>query len=65
MPHQKKMQLIINKLNKDISGSWGLDNIKVCIAFLGIHLYRDFISDVMHEFEAEGFDHHEPQNWQL
>ena len=60
MPHQEKVQLIIDELDKDISGSWGLDNIKACLAFLGFHLTRDFISDIMHEFEAEGFDHREP-----
>lgn len=60
MPHQEKVQLIIDELDKDISGSRGLDNIKARLAFLGFHLTRDFISDVMHEFEAEGFDHREP-----
>ena len=60
MPHQEKVQLIIGELDKDISGSRGLDNIKARLAFQGIHLTRDFISDVMHEFEAEGFDHREP-----
>lgn len=60
MPHQDKVQLIIDELDKDVSGSQGLDNIKACLAFLGIHLTRDFISDVMHEFEAKGFDHREP-----
>ena len=60
MPHQEKVQLIIDELDKDISGSRGLDNIKVRLAFLGFHLTRDFILDIMHEFEAEGFDHHKP-----
>jgi hypothetical protein len=60
MPDQEKVQLIINELDKDMSGSRGLDNIKARLAFLGVHLTRDFISDVMHEFEAEGFDHREP-----
>jgi hypothetical protein len=62
MPHQEpeKVQLIIDELDKDVSGSRGLENIKARLAFLGIHLTRDFISDIMHEFEAEGFDHREP-----
>ena len=38
MPHQEKVQLIIDKLDKDISGNRGLDNIKARLAFLGIHL---------------------------
>ena len=60
MPHQEKVQLIIDELDKDSSGSQGLDNIKAHLAFLGFHLSRDFISDIMHEFEAEGFDRREP-----
>ena len=60
MPYQEKVQLIIDELDKDVSGSRGLENIKARLAFLGSHLSRDFISDVMHEFEAEGFDHREP-----
>ena len=54
MPHQERVQLIVDELDKDISGNRGLDNIKARLAFLGFHLTRDFISDVMHEFNAEG-----------
>lgn len=60
MDHQEKVQLIIGELDKDISGSRGLDNIKACLVFLGFHLTRDFILDVMHEFQAEGFDRRKP-----
>ena len=60
MPHQERVQLIVDELDKDISGNRGLDNIKARLAFLGFHLTRDFISDVMHEFNAEGFEHREP-----
>jgi hypothetical protein len=35
MPHQEKVQLIIDELDKDISGSRGLDNIKARLAFQG------------------------------
>ena len=38
MLHQEKVQLIIDELDKDISGNRGLDNIKARLAFLGIHL---------------------------
>ena len=62
MDHQEKVQLIIGELDKDISGSRGLDNIKARLVFLGFHLTRDFISDIMHEFQAEGFDHCEPRD---
>jgi Ca2+-binding EF-hand superfamily protein len=53
MPHQEKVQLIIDELDKDISGSRGLDNIKARLAFLGFHLTRDFISDIMHELKLK------------
>ena len=59
-PHQEKVQLIIDELDKDLTRSRGVDNVKARLAFMGVHLTRDFISDIMHEFEPEGFDHREP-----
>lgn len=61
IPYQQKLQLILNELEDDPSKGHGLDNIRHCIAFnYSIHLTRDFISDVMHIQDNEGFQLHEP-----
>ncbi|KAF8168900.1 hypothetical protein BJ912DRAFT_862426, partial [Pholiota molesta] len=61
MPHLEKLALILHEMDLDPSRGHGLDNIRARIAFdFGIHLTRDFISDVMHTQDAEGFHLREP-----
>ncbi|KAF8812040.1 hypothetical protein BYT27DRAFT_7221251 [Phlegmacium glaucopus] len=55
MPYQQKLQLVLDELDSDPSRGRGLDNIRYRIAFNhGIHLTRDFISDVMHIQDEDG-----------
>lgn len=61
MPYNDALQLIVSEMDDDISGSRGLANVKSRIAFKhGVHLSRDFISEIMHAFDPRGFDHREP-----
>jgi hypothetical protein len=61
MPYQEKLALILYEMDQDPSRGRGLDNIRARIAFgHGIHLTRDFISDVMHTQDEEGFHLREP-----
>jgi hypothetical protein len=55
------VQLVVTELDADHSRNQGLANIKSRIAFnKGIHLTRDFISEVMHAIDPEGFENREP-----
>ena len=61
MPYQQKLQLVMDELDSDPSRGRGLDNIRHRIAFNhGIHLTRDFISDIMHIQDEDGFLLREP-----
>lgn len=55
------LQLILDELDDDPSCHHGVDNIRYRIAFKhGVHLTRDFISNVMHAQDPGGFDLREP-----
>ncbi len=56
MPPQEAEQLVINTINKDRAGRQGVRNItREIAAENGIHLTRQFVSDVMHHHFPEGF----------
>ncbi|PPQ94490.1 hypothetical protein CVT25_013802 [Psilocybe cyanescens] len=58
IPYDEALQLILSQMDADISKGRGLANIKKRIEFDdGVHLTRDFISEVMHAFDPKGFDH--------
>lgn len=49
-------QIVINLVNKDLAGREGVRNITRKIAAEnGVHLARQFVSDVMHRHFPEGF----------
>lgn len=61
MSYSEKVQLIMLELEDDPSKGRGIDNIRHRIAFnFGVHLTCDFISDIMHVQDAEGFHLREP-----
>ena len=52
---------MLTELDEDISRGRGLDNIQRCISFNhGIQLTQDFISNVMHAIDGDGFLLREP-----
>lgn len=56
MPYQQKLQLVMDELDSDPSRGRSLDNIRYRITFNhGIHLTHDFISDIMHIQDEDGF----------
>jgi hypothetical protein len=61
IPYDEALQLILSQMDADISNSRGLSNVKSRIAYDKLtHLSRDFISEVMHAFDPDGFENREP-----
>ncbi len=63
MPHQEKVQRVLDEMDKDPTKGRGLNNIKQRLAFnQGVHLTRDFISEVMHTQDPDAFRLREPNS---
>uniref|UniRef100_A0A8H8CM95 Integrase core domain-containing protein n=1 Tax=Psilocybe cubensis TaxID=181762 RepID=A0A8H8CM95_PSICU len=61
MSYSEKVQYIILELNDDPSKGRGVSTIRARIASnYGIHLPRDFVSDIMHIQDPDGFDLRKP-----
>jgi hypothetical protein len=61
LSYTEMVQLVIAALDADPGQTQGLANIKLRIAFNhGIHLTRDFISEVMHAIDPNGFEDRDP-----
>ena len=56
MPYQEMVQLIVDELNHDHARSRGVQNIQAKITFnCGVTLSQDFVSNIMHTHNEEGF----------
>ena len=56
MPYQEMVQLVVEELDRDHARSRGVQNIQAKITFnCGVTLSRDFVSDIMHTHDEEGF----------
>jgi len=66
MPQQEVGQLVLDQMDKDPSRRQGVQTIQAKIAF-GVeqHLTRDFISQVMHTHDEEGFTMCDPSSKQI
>jgi hypothetical protein len=61
MPYQEMVQLVVDELDRDHARSRGVQNIQAKITFnCGVTLSRDFVSDIMHTHDEEGFRMHDP-----
>ncbi|KAF8229875.1 hypothetical protein L208DRAFT_1378735 [Tricholoma matsutake] len=66
MPQQKAEQLVLDQMDKDPSRRQGVQTIQAKIAFdVKQHLTRDFVSQVMHTHDKEGFTLHDPSSKQI
>jgi len=60
MPHQEAEQLVMAQLDKDPAKRHGVRTIQHKIVFnKGVHLTRDFVLEVMHVHDPEGFERRE------
>ena len=58
---KKKEQLVLDEMEKDTAGNHGLKMMQHRIAHhTGHHLTRDFVSEVMHKHDSEGFKRRDP-----
>ena len=63
MPYQEMVQLVVEELNRDHARSRGVQNIQARITFnCGVTLSRDFVSDIMHTHDEEGFTMRDPSS---
>lgn len=63
MPQQEAEQLVLNQMDKDSSRRQGIRTVQARIAFdTDTHLTRDFVSQVMHIHDVEGFAHRDPSS---
>ncbi|OCH87812.1 hypothetical protein OBBRIDRAFT_735571 [Obba rivulosa] len=61
MPEQDRTQLVLSQMDKDPARRQGVQTIQHRIAFdKGIHLPRDFVSEVMHQYDSEAFKLRDP-----
>lgn len=61
MTRKDAEQLVVDQMDKDVARGQGLNTIKARLAFdTGTHLPRDFISEVMHTHDSEGFSARNP-----
>ncbi|EDR01155.1 uncharacterized protein LACBIDRAFT_333554 [Laccaria bicolor S238N-H82] len=61
MPYQEMVQLVVDELDRDHARSRGVQNIQAKITFnCGVTLSRDFVSDIMHTHDEEGFRMRDP-----
>ena len=66
MPQQEAEQLVLDQMYKDPLRRQGVQTIQAKIAFdVEQHLTRDFISQVMHTHDEEGFTLHDPGSEQI
>ena len=60
MPYQEMVQLVVEELNCDHARSRGVQNIQAKITFnCGVTLSWDFVFDIMHTHDEEGFRMHD------
>jgi len=63
IPQAESEQLVLSQMGKDPRRRQGLSTIKAKIAFeQGVHLTRDFVSQVMHQHDSEGFTLRDPSS---
>ena len=63
MSQQEAEQLVLNQMDMDSSRRQGVRTVQARIAFdAHTHLPRDFVSDVMHIHDEEGFAHRDPSS---
>ncbi|KZT13141.1 uncharacterized protein LAESUDRAFT_690342 [Laetiporus sulphureus 93-53] len=61
LPLHERTQLVVSQMDKDPARHQGKDTIMRKIAFEhGVHLTRDFVSEIMHQHDAEGFEMRNP-----
>lgn len=57
------VQLVVEELDRDHAKSRGVQNIQARITFnCGVTLSRDFVSDIMHTHDEEGFTMRDPSS---
>ncbi|KIM46705.1 hypothetical protein M413DRAFT_440291 [Hebeloma cylindrosporum] len=63
MPYQEMVQLVVEELDRDHARSRGVQNIQARITFnCGVTLSRDFVSDIMHTHDEDGFTMRDPSS---
>ena len=63
MPQQEAEQLVLDQMDKDPLRRQGVQTIQAKIAFdAEQHLPRDFVSDIMHTHNDEGFAFRDPSS---
>ena len=63
LPRQKAEQLVLDQMDKDPSQQQGTRMIQAKIAFKAeTHLTRDFVSQVMHTHDDDGFKFRDPSS---
>ncbi|KAJ7156369.1 hypothetical protein C8R46DRAFT_1226589 [Mycena filopes] len=60
MPNSDKTQIILDELAKDPLQTRGPCVVKEALDLVGHKISRDYISAIMHDFEAEGFEKRQP-----